>query len=1084
MTVFQFSRRRYFFLTSILSVVVIALYEYYSYRAEYIALLRDTDSHLRTASTAVNYIVGEYYHDQRFDKDSISTEEYTRTALKLTDFAGSAGLEYVYTMVLDDEGNIRFVSSSLTPEKLAAGELENYYWVEYTEADRAIFETFTTGRPHYAEYADRWGNYRSLFNAHKNAQGITYVIGVDQNLSEFKELKKHALLKAASDLVVVLSIICFWFLSLRSHTKRLNDSNRRFNLAISVGSSGIWEWHIAKNQLYVTPIFFNSLGFPDDQIPQDYKAMSSLVHPDDLKTYLHHREIVVHAPPFDPAIDEYQMRMRSYSGDYVWMHVKGETISWLKDGKPRMRAGVIENIDGIKNLQLKLQQSERELSTRESFLSSLLNNLPDLVTLKDAEGQYLLCNTPFEKVFGVNQKDIIGKSDFDFLPLHVAEILRKNDDQALNSDHSITVREWLVYASDDHSRLVETVKTRLYNAQTQTYCVLSLGRDITETNRVMEELEKFHRFAQFSGQGLAIANLNGQLTYTNPMFNTLVAAPESGLPEQGVSLQSFYTESSVTTLNEHVLPETHAQGRWHGELSMRGADGNGISTLQTFFTVLSEHGTPLFLGIIVTDISELKRISSELESAKEEAEFANKSKSMFLANMSHEIRTPLNAIIGYAQLLAHDNSLRGEKHNQIEHIYNSGNHLLSLINDILDLSKMEAGKSRLTLTHFDLRAELNNIAGMMEQRATSKDIVLVKDIALPSPAVVTSDRQKLAQIVVNLLSNAIKFTDEGEVRLHCETHEDEVTIAVIDTGEGISEEEQKHLFTPFVQGTQGERVGSGTGLGLILAKSFTEHLGGALQLDSQPGKGTCITLRLPLQVHSDDSVVTHADIKLTARLAPDQRCQVLVVDDDENSRKVLSQLLNLLGFQVRAVDSGKAALRQLEDDDFAAVFTDIRMPEMDGVALLTKLRDSAWKDKPVLAVSASSMEHERSYFIGRGFNDFISKPVELGELLRAAHSHIDAEWVTAGDEFADQAQAPDTALPTRITEDDIAQLNRIREAALDGNVDKVFELLNALSGTLQQSTAFKSIHGATSGYDMDAVERLVSELLATTAIET
>ncbi|WP_339074810.1 PAS domain S-box protein [Teredinibacter turnerae] len=1088
------ARNRLFWLSAALGIVAACVYEFYSYYSEYNALRAGIDKRLHTAGSAIDFILGKHYHDVPFSAETISDAAYQQKAIELTRFAVEAGLAYVYTMVLTEEGKVRFVSSSLTPEKLAAGEQEDYYWVEYSEADDAVYRAFGEGQAQYAEYVDRWGSYRSLFLPRKNAAGVPYVIGVDISTTHLKLLKRRALGKAVSDLIVVFGILFLWQLSQRSHNRQLNASNRRFNLAMSAGASGIWEWDIEKNQLYVSPVFFTSLGYQQDAPPQSYKALANLIHPDDLPVFSQHNAYALAGEPFSPRPDEYQMRMRRQDGDYVWLHIKGESLEWYKNGKPRLRAGVLENIDGLKRLQIQLEASQEELSARETFLASLLNSIPDLVTLKDPNGRYLLCNDAFREVVAVEHTEIIGKDDFDFLPMHLAESLRANDDKALASDQATTVREWLVYASDDKPHLVETVKTRLFNAQVQGHCVLSLGRDITETHRILEELDKFHRFAEFSGQGLVITTLDARITYTNPMFTRLTGSDTT--PESGRSLRDFYPAETADFLDKDVFPITRQRGVWRGELALLNAQGANTTTLHTIFTVMSEYDTPLFLGVIITDISEQKRIEQELEKAKEDAEFANRSKSMFLANMSHEIRTPLNAIIGYAQLLTHDTELRGETHNQIEHIYSAGNHLLGLINDILDLSKMESGKSRLTMTTFDLSTELNTLLGMMEHRAVTKGLRLNADLDLPSPALVTSDRQKLAQILINLLGNAIKFTSEGEVSLQCRHQADSIRLVVSDTGEGISAEEQKYLFTPFVQGVQGERVGSGTGLGLILVKNFTALLGGELTLESTAGRGTRVIVSLPLHIHvnrdvSDaeatpetstfamGSLPVANQAKQRARLRSEQETRVLVVDDDLDSREVLARLLRLSGFEVDAVASALPVLGLVNEHHYQAIFTDIRMPEMDGVELLRALRSSIWGNAPVFAVSASSMEHERSFFIAQGFDDFISKPVQLDELVRSLQTHMNLEWTAAEDEHA-PASAPYFATDgvQELAGSDRSVIENIHAAALEGDVDKLFELLQQLSSEARANNAVRTLERAAAAYDLAQVERTVDTLLA------
>lgn len=1077
-------RRSTLLTAGVLSLLLLLAYHYVSYREDYQETLTQIDRSLSIAAHAVDKIIGPDFHRQTFTAETIPWDRELTLAMTLTDFARESGLDYVYTMILDGE-QIRFVSSSQDQEKLQQGELESFYWMVYDDADPMLFQVFKSGEPAYVEYQDQWGSYRSLFLPRTTASGKTYVIGADVNVRQLRQVAGRSALKALVNLAVLLVVLALWNITLTRQNAEISRSRKRYNLIVSAGAVGFWEWDLVNDRLSISPEFFSELGIAGGKLPRNAEEVMAIIHPDDADTFRLRATSTVSAGELNPMTEEFEFRLRKADDNYVWLRSQAETIEWTADGKPLWRAGVLENIDKFKRSQFQLEQSKKSLKAREHFLKTLLNNLPDLVSFKDYEGVYRHCNKMFRNMFGVDPEQVIGKTDLDFLPFHIAESLRENDCKALASPEPLRVEEWLVFAEDDNPRLIETIKTRLAEDEKGAYGVLSIGRDITRLHTLISELDKFHRFAEFSGQGLVIITLHAEVSYMNPMFRRLVFNPHRLRDQTELSLLEFYGEELHATLENQIIPTTRENGIWTGELPMLGANGHPIDTLQTFFVMLSEKGVPVFIGVIVTDITAQKKIERELEDSRAAEEFANKSKSLFLANMSHEIRTPLNAVLGYAQLLAQRSEIDGEAHHQVTQIYNAGSRLLALINDILDLSKIEAGK--LTLTHepFDLNRELADLANMMRQRAFSKGVDLRLALSIPEPAPVLLDRQKLGQILINLLSNAVKFTSDGYVELSCREKDEGLEIAVADTGAGISEEELKLLFNPFTQGRQGERLGGGTGLGLVLAKRFTELMGGELILSSEQGQGTRVTVRLPATICADQALEERPQQHGYWRLADNEQCDLLVIDDDEDSRVVLSALLENMGFQVTVLESAIDVVKLLKDTTFAAVLTDIRMPEYTGVDLLHDIRANLPNvGFPVVAVTASSLEHERSFYLRQGFDDFISKPVELDDVVRVLRLHLPVTLVPVAENGEDTAQSADESVlplapasPPACGAEDRGLLVQIQDAAREGDPDRVTSLCHQLSAKMRETEFYRQLLTAVEGYDLAWAEASVQQLL-------
>jgi signal transduction histidine kinase/CheY-like chemotaxis protein len=480
------------------------------------------------------------------------------------------------------------------------------------------------------------------------------------------------------------------------------------------------------------------------------------------------------------------------------------------------------------------------------------------------------------------------------------------------------------------------------------------------------------------------------------------------------------------------------------------------------------------------ELHERVLLERALRDASERAEAANQAKSMFLANMSHEIRTPLNAVIGYAQLLCEDERLPGQARERIQAIDAAGRRLLQLINDVLDLSKIETGNASLNPEVFELGRELQDLTRLMRQRAESKGLTLTLLLDLPLPCWVQTDRHKLGQILLNLLGNAIKFTPEGRVllRTHFEggqrlgssdgTARDAAghwVAEIEDSGPGIGEAEQRALFEPFRQGLAGRTQG-GTGLGLALSRRLAQALGGELSLTSRPGQGTCVRLQLPLQRLAPPAGAAPAQApRLQLRLregAPP--CRLLVVEDDPDSRAILVQTLAALGAEVVQARHGLEALALLERQPVDLVFTDIRMPELDGLGLLRRIRERWGAALPVVAVSASSLEHERRFYVGEGFQDFVGKPYDLQEIHRLLLQGLPGHWIDASAAGAAAAPAASVdgaaassaassaaaspAAPAPTGAEQLAVLRQLAAAAREGDVVAVRQTHQALQALL------------------------------------
>jgi CheY-like chemotaxis protein len=388
--------------------------------------------------------------------------------------------------------------------------------------------------------------------------------------------------------------------------------------------------------------------------------------------------------------------------------------------------------------------------------------------------------------------------------------------------------------------------------------------------------------------------------------------------------------------------------------------------------------------------------SAEAEAERRRAEAANQAKSAFLANMSHELRTPLNAVIGFAQLIDRDRSLVKENREHLGIILRSGEHLLGLINDVLSLSKIEAGQVTLAPVAFEIQPFLKGLSEMMQVRAEAKGLDLLFEAEKLPVRTVLGDDSKLRQLLINLLGNAIKFTKKGHVALRASWAAGRASFEVEDTGPGLTTEEMAKLFRPFVQTETGERAREGTGLGLAISRTFARLMGGDITVQSERGSGSTfsVTVDLPLASDAGDSRPSEVGRKVI-RLAAGQEFRVLVVDDILENRILLSKLLESVGFDVRQAANGQEAVEQWRGYRPHFIWMDMRMPVMDGMTATKVIREAESPDGPrvkIVALSASALEHESAAVTSLGCDDFLAKPYRETVMFEKLAEHLGARF--------------------------------------------------------------------------------------------
>ncbi len=606
-------------------------------------------------------------------------------------------------------------------------------------------------------------------------------------------------------------------------------------------------------------------------------------------------------------------------------------------------------------------------------------------------------------------------------------------------------------AEGDAPRYYELHLSPLYDRRNFLAGRLLLLHDVTErrraeaARRTSEERLKL----AIEGADLALWDLNLQteeLILTDAGNANMVSQGHSAWFEQthpddqeNISIAADLYENGETDLFEVEYRSRLDTDTWRW-LLLRGK-----------YVAFDADGEPTRMAGISQDVTarkqaeeELRRAKEAAETARQAAEAANHAKSVFLANMSHELRTPLNAILGFSELMSRDPAVPADFKENLDIINRSGQHLLTLINDVLEMSKIEAGQTTLNAQSFSLRRLLEALEDMFYLRATNKGLQLLFDPAPDVPEFVRTDESKLRQVLMNLISNAIKFTAEGGVtarvgylpdaaapRLHFE---------VEDTGPGISAEDMDALFDPFVQTASGQRAQEGTGLGLPISRQFVELMGGEITVKSAPGQGSLFSFDVRIALADAADVPDETPHRKVVGLEPDQPTyRLLVAEDRQESRDLLLKLLRPLGFEVRGAVNGQEALEIWEAWHPHLIWMDMRMPVMDGFEATRRIKATTQGQATVVvALTASAFEEDRAMILSGGCDDFMRKPFREIEIFDMLTKHLGARFiydeqaVSPAPPAGKQALAPETlaALPAAWRAD-------IRNAAIQADADVV-----------------------------------------------
>ena len=659
-----------------------------------------------------------------------------------------------------------------------------------------------------------------------------------------------------------------------------------------------------------------------------------------------------------------------------------ERTTQLRMANEQLRRGIAER-----------ERAEEALEEERNRLRTLIDNLPDYIFVKDVESRFIVNNTAHMNVLGVTTpEEVIGKTDFDFFPQELAEQYYADEQEIIRSGKPLINRVEFTIDSEGEKQWLLTSKVPLYNSNGSILGLVGISRDITQRKGIEEafQRETAKLGAMISGmeEGLVFADAQDCIVEANPYFSQLMGMSRDEII--GRTLWDCHHGGAADRLRSHIQRFCSQPNSPPVIIQRLLSDAQVILRIQPIYR------NGVYDGVLLNVID-----VTELVSAKREAEEANLAKSEFLANMSHELRTPLNAIIGFAEILRDGicGELNDDQMSSVIDIHESGKHLLQMINDVLDLSKVEAGQMELQLEEFSVTRAMDDarliVRDMVSKKRLSLEVAVPED--LPG---IYADRVKFKQIMYNLLSNAVKFTPEGgSITVDTSFNDDEFLISVTDTGMGIDPEHQETIFDEFKQlDSSRARQYEGTGLGLALTKRLVGLHDGRIWVESEGlGMGSKFSFTLPvrkLEVEARQKILGRLSSTVQASDTPMGKT-ILVVEDNIQAAQLLCIYLNEAGYNTVVAADGDKAVEMARAVKPFAITLDIMLPKKDGWQVMQELKSfQDTRDIPVVIVSVVD---DKSFGFSMGAVGYLVKPLDKDQL---AHTLGKLELATKAEDTA------------------------------------------------------------------------------------
>jgi len=830
---------------------------------------------------------------------------------------------------------------------------------------------------------------------------------------------------------------------IKEATDALKKARERLRLGQVFANIGTWDWNIQTGELIwserIAPLF----GYLEGNLETSYENFLNAVHPEDRDAVMS----AVNACVEDDTPYDIEHRVVWPDGTVRWLHERGAVIRGDNNEALQM-IGIVQDINDSKLNERALEDSERRLREAQ-ILSHIGNWEANMIT-----GE-LTWSDEIYRIFGYQPGAFKPSVETFKATIHPDDIglVKASEERATKSGiHDVIHR---IILPDNTVRYVHELAKGKTNENGELISLSGTVQDITELSEVRDRVEQQKRLLNMLHQSTTHFVETGDFASTaNELLNTLLAITGS---EYGFTGEVFYDENGTPYLKTHAMTNiawNDETQKLYDEFSQKGFEFTGLDTL--FGHVLSSkqsvvsnnpeadpragglpHGHPAmhsFLGVPIFYGNELvgmygianrktgydeklltflqpfdttygvmihsKRslekelqIKEELLEAKEVAEMANKAKSDFLSSMSHELRTPMNAILGFGQLLEYEQDLSNANKESVNEILKAGKHLLSLINEVLDLAKIESGKIDFSLESISISSVIGDCLNLISTLSLNKEIsIKLTDL---SNINVHADYTRLKQILLNLLSNAIKYNHKGgSINIGGYCVEGYLHLNITDTGIGIAKEKIDELFKPFIRlGTENTNI-EGTGIGLTITRSITELMGGRVGVTSEQGVGSTFWIELPLNIDNKDTPENYLAVNnnepatLTKQISKQK--SILYIEDNPTNLKLVEQILEIQGdVTLYAAHTPHLGIKLAEAHLPDIILLDINMPGMDGYQVLEALKKiPELKDAPIIAVTANAMSRDIERGIKAGFSDYVTKPINIATFLETIENNI------------------------------------------------------------------------------------------------
>ncbi|WP_207090699.1 PAS domain S-box protein [Phormidium pseudopriestleyi] len=825
----------------------------------------------------------------------------------------------------------------------------------------------------------------------------------------------------------------------------LRKSEERFKLAVSGTNDGIWDWDLKNDQIYYSPVWMQILGYKEGELPYRVSTWFNKVHPDDLSVAM--QTLQDHVQRQNPLYYYHTHRMERKDKSWIWVEVKGKCIR-NEAGEAYRLTGTLTDITERKKAEEALQESVQ----RERALSQVIQRMRETLDL--------------ETIFSATTRELRQVLKCDRVLVH-----HFHNDWRGEVVAESTGPEW-ISLMDNIQNLPETADK--LNGNDSNF----LGyKEVALADCYMQS-------ARTEAWNLGLTYLAVEDVY------------KAGFDESYLNiLEQFQAKAYI------IVPIFSGNKLWGLLASYQNSGPRHWKEAE--IKVVVQIGNQLGVALQQAELLEkTQRQSYALQKAALAADSANRAKSEFLANMSHELRTPLNAILGFTQVMARDSSLNPENYEHLKIINRAGGHLLALINDVLEMSKIEAGRTSFNLVNFDLINLLKSLNDMFQIRAESKQLQIIFEGCDTLPQFVKTDESKLRQVLINIVGNALKFTAQGHIILRIEVKDARIGanpgegdfadpnspdqflyFEIEDTGPGIASEEMGKLFEPFGQTETGRKSQQGTGLGLPISQKFVQLMGGDIQVTSTVGQGTVFAFAVAIAPSSEAEVQTRQINRRAVAIAPQAQgneFRILVVDDAFESRLLLKTILKSLGFQVQEAENGQEAIAVYQSWKPHLILMDMQMPVMDGYEATRHIKSTVQGQKTtIVALTASAFEEERKMILNAGCDDFIRKPFQEGFLLETIGKYLNIDYIFEDISPDQDRPQPDNSKPQYSLSPEALKvmpeswIQQLSNAAMQCSDDLILHLLEEIPPDLAPLS--QALAELAHNYQFDIIEELIQQ---------